>query len=132
MEIDKKTIHNLREAKRLEKIYREFTTVEIEKYYKNDLDVEEIAPEITGFGSTTTCSLCTALDTMNTYTPSKDTCKGCFYLVATGSFCSEGPNKETYDAIERADEILNLYFAFRERANHIMGLLHDIGETPLK
>lgn len=80
------------------------------------------ANSLTGFGQTETCSLCGAIHTTGDL-DELDRCEGCVYMERTGSHCSTGPNKETYEGIEKAADAKELKEAFNKRAKYMRGIL---------
>jgi hypothetical protein len=100
----------------------------IERY--NSITIEEIidakkeshspARILTGYGSTSNCYLCVAVD--------KD-CYKCIYSYCDYFFkrgCLMGVNMQTYDAIEYAKTPEELVAAFKNRAAHITKIVELI------
>lgn len=122
-------VKNLKEAKELVELYRSIT---IENLKESSIE------EITGFGSSSTCTLCTAL--YITKFNIGDTCKNCIYKYNTeDSFgliynCFKGDNKITYDKLEVNMESRHDFFeptidtlkAINDRADHIENLINKI------
>ena len=121
---------NLKEFKALKKRYESITLEEIKDTVvslPNTADVlrfvifqaagvyKQKANKLTGFGSSSTCSLCRV--------KCLSECEGCVYLVMTGDGCNQGINLKTYIRICEANSPTKLRNAFRARAKHMQTLL---------
>ena len=111
----RKKILNFKAFKELIKHYESITIKDI-------VNVEDIrkhcnvATQLTGFGDTSTCSLCVDIDR------SKN-CKGCAWVMLTGSQCNLDKNGKTYNAIYFAKSDKSLLKAFKKRAKYIRKIL---------
>jgi hypothetical protein len=122
------TIHpdNIKAARALVKRYRSITFDDIQEV-KKDLQTHLhfpylsnfIAKELTGYGSTSNCTLC-----LTVTTKSNRDCQLCIY--GSNYHCTRGSNTKTYDNIEDAPNARALLAAFRARAKHIETILKDI------
>jgi len=112
---------NIQAFKDLIERYENISLEEIEKEWKSlnawrgCIDTgEEIAYELTGFGSQTTCTLCRAV---------KEYCTKCVYFRKRREdfmfCCNTGRNEKTYNAISNAETPEELLKAFRQRAKHM-------------
>ena len=112
---------NIKAFKDLIERYENISLEEIEKEWKSlnawrgCIDTgEDIAPELTGFGSQTTCTLCRAVH---------ECCTKCVYFRKRREdfmfCCNTGRNAKTYNAIENAETPEELLKAFRKRAEHM-------------
>lgn len=114
---------NLNEFKALIERYESITEDEINK---KDVELEycsafEIANELTGYGSTHTCILCTRVGfSRNSYRPN---CVDCVYGLSKESDHYGCSLDQTYYAIENAEDTAELLTAFRERAKYMRTLL---------
>ena len=99
----------------------------IERY--NEITVEDVVnannsrKELTGFGFSTSCTLCHACSR----THGSPNCADCIYFSdETARHCLEGCNKISYDLIEFAKTSRQLVFAFKNRAAHITKIVELI------
>ncbi len=108
----KKDVKNLPEFKTLIERYKTITLKEIEKVFEKYGDSDMAKQELTGFGFSSTCSLCAPIE--DKYATN---CGGCIY----GGF-----NKcvnDTYDVIANATYPAELLAAYRARAAYMETLL---------
>lgn len=107
---------NIKAFKDLIEKYENITLEEIQKEWKllRNATGDDIAPELTGFGSQCTCTLCRAV---------KEYCTKCVYFRRRRDdfmyCCNTGRNAKTYDDIENAKTSEELLKAFRQRAKHM-------------
>lgn len=124
---------NIKEFKNLIEKYEKITLEEIQKVWKSfvedaaeeyeyatgeyiteDARGEDVAPELTGFGSCTTCTLCRAV---------LECCTECIYFRKRKEdfmyCCNTGRNAKTYKAIDNAKNPEELLKAFRQRAKYL-------------
>lgn len=120
-------IRNLEAAERLVKKYRSITKEELVKIYASICEEEsnemrDVLQEITGFGSLSKCSLCTAIveDNMQ-YTA----CPYCIYWDSN-SFAAPCIYHETYEAIEKSKNLDELMKAIRNRADYLEELIEKV------
>ena len=73
----------------------------------------EFANELTGFGDTSTCTLCIRVNS----------CSECIYFTFQGKHCNNGINYKTYKRIVFANTPVKLHNAYRARAKHMQTLL---------
>jgi len=150
---------NIKQAKELIKKYRSILLVDIERVFKEEFQYEEmiskndistinwrdnrigfrIASKLTGFGISTTCTLC--LSVINNKSNNNDNntkinsnyrnCKKCIYGFESNSlydnlFCLNDEHEKTYKSISNATSADDLLKAFESRAKHIEVLLIKI------
>ena len=108
-------IKNLKQAENLAEIYLDITA--------DDLNYPSEIEDITGYGSSNTCSLCFVRD--EDAETSDETCKDCFYVLLTGERCTEGVNAYTYDAI-KGISVEEVVIAVGERGRYINTLLKGV------
>lgn len=102
-------------AKRLVIRYQSITLEEIKNIYHSSL---EVPYTLTGFGATTTCTLCIA---------AKENCSLCIYTSLYERYhCCINYNEKTYDDIEDYKSDEDLLQAFRNRAKHIKRIVNKI------
>jgi hypothetical protein len=119
------TVEAIEAGKKLAELYSSITIEQIKAYveitYTNGqhfykLINNDVANQLTGFGSKFTCLLCVAaLD-----------CKNCIYGDAKHHACVNYNHKDTYLAIRYAQTSEELLEAFHNRAIHILSVIQDI------
>lgn len=116
-ELRKNTLFNNRiEFTFLAKRYDTITIEEIEDAYLS-LDIwnpSAIANKLTGFGNSSTCSLCTNILF----------CKQCYWVQCTGNYCND---TAYYHDIKKAKDKHELLNIFKLRAKVMFGLLERYG-----
>jgi hypothetical protein len=121
---------NIIAAQALVKRYNTLSLSQIQKAWKeriewswHPVDGEGVAQVLTGFGSTTTCTLCKSVDGV---------CQKCIYQTELGcgddseEYCIPEQVKKTYRAIQRAKGPISLQKALRNRAKVIKSILKDL------
>ena len=108
---------NIKEFKALVERYESITLEEIEEKWIPSLNGRyngyRVARNITGFGTTNTCSLCKAVTSEAGY----NICIDCVY--ESNEACHARENNKTYDMIFEAKTSKQLLSAFRARAKHL-------------
>lgn len=117
-------IRNLEAAERLVKKYRSITREELAKVYASICEEEsnemrDVLQEITGFGSLSKCSLCTAIVENNIQ---YSACLYCIYR----NFRAPCVYHETYEAIEKSKNLDELMEAIRNRADYLEELIEKV------
>lgn len=116
---------NIKEARKLVKLYRSITVKQIRECMARlaTHSMAYCAQELTGFSRTNECILCKRVF---------EQCHMCIYSE-TGRFgCCHGNNLKTYYAVYNADNPKELKLAFRKRADHIDELLTSIANRNKK
>jgi hypothetical protein len=114
---------NLEEFKKLIERYETITLDEIETVWKDKVDTYGIADtltyivanKLTGFGASSTCTLCQSVKTNIIH------CADCVYGILLGCI-----NDETYHKIENAKTPRGLLSAFKNRAKHLRKTYKEI------
>lgn len=117
---------NIKAAEELIEKYESITLEDINTFKSDDLQFDEIANKITGFGYVKSCTLCKVVNKRDKmFNP--EYCKLCIYGFNNKIFmpCFKGYNKYTYYNIEKAHTAKGLLNAFKARAKHIRKLLKD-------
>jgi len=114
-----KANHNLPEFK---KLIERYETITIEEIYELNMDYNKL----TGFGKPVTCNLCKAVNKSGF--SREDQCKYCvYYSVSKMEFsCCSRSNMKSYDAIKEAEDEIELFNAFRNRAIHMRSILKKL------
>jgi len=107
----KKNVKNLPEFKALIERYKTIPLEEIKGAFKSNRITFDVKAKLTGFGKTTSCSLC--LPITNLWT-----CYGCIYTGPTG--CTR---HKTYGGISSARDPESLLAAYRARAAYMETLI---------
>lgn len=120
-------IRNLEAAERLVKKYRSITREELAKVYASICEEEsnemrDVLQEITGFGSLSKCSLCTAIVEDNIQ---YSACPYCIYRNFR-DFAAPCVYHETYKAIEKSKNFDELMEAIRNRADYLEELIEKV------
>lgn len=116
-------VKNLESAKELVELYRSITIEQLKEVY-NKLYTEDgayfegVIHEITGFGSVRTCHLCKPI---NGFCPDCIHGQGESYTMVCPCI-----NDETYENIENAESIQDLYDAIQARADYIESLIKRV------
>ena len=110
---------NIEAARELIKRYREITIEDIENIDFCKFNGLTIASILTGYGSRHTCILC--YNRFEIRFNALINCKDCIYEFLCG--CEFQGNKNTYYAISDAEDSMELFNAFQNRADHIENLL---------
>lgn len=121
-------INNLKEAKALVVKYRSIKAEDLERYMINGklrLDSQSALEALTGFGSNTSCTLCSTQE-RDEIDASGVICDGCIYKETTGRSCQRGENNDTYFDIEYASGEKGLLLAYKNRANHLENLIKQV------
>ena len=119
---------NLKEFKELIIRYETITLEEIKTEWKKRKDLNfgnssdyipyETANKLTGFGSSSTCTLCLAVKTDFVR------CGDCVYAESYG--CVNDSNEKTYNKIVNTRTPKGLLTAFRKRAEHLRNTYKEI------
>jgi len=118
---------NLKEFKELIERYETITLEEIKTEWKKRKDLNwghsdyaayETANRLTGFGSSSTCTLCQAVKQEFVR------CGDCVYGESYG--CVNDGNEKTYQKIENTKTPKGLLTAFRNRAKHLKTTYKEI------
>lgn len=120
-------IRNLEAAERLVKKYRSITREELAKVYasiceEESNEMQDVLQEITGFGSLSKCSLCTAIVENNIQYRA---CPYCIYQNFR-DFAAPCVYHETYEAIEKSKNLDELMEAIRNRADYLEELIEKV------
>lgn len=120
-------IRNSEAAERLVKKYRSITREELAKVYASICEEEsnemrDVLQEITGFGSLSKCSLCTAIVEDNIQ---YSACPYCIYWNFR-DFAAPCVYHETYEAIEKSKNLDELMEAIRNRADYLEELIEKV------
>lgn len=110
------SITNLEAAKELVKKYRSITKKDLDREYYGDDPCYYALTSLTGFGKESTCPLC------------RDTkCENCIHSIKL-KISGACTYDSSYDKIEFANNIDELYQAIQERANYLEELIKEIEE----
>jgi len=106
---------NEKEAIALMGRYETITLEEIQEVWRDD--GLSYARALTGFGETSTCTLCLTRKVDNRCWT--DSCDGCFWGDMPTGHCNAGSSHKTYLAIRMAHTPRELFNAYRERAKYM-------------
>lgn len=122
---------NLNEFKQLILRYEALTIEEIKRKKRYLKDYEPLPYKLTGFGKKSSCTLCQAIG----WKPGQTLdCTQCIYYkihpqihdITNNYPCCEGANKDTYNAIELAEDINLLLTAYKNRAEYMRTILTSL------
>jgi hypothetical protein len=114
----------MREFIELIERYKSITFDEIDEIVCKYADRLYFKQELTGFGNKSACSLCKA------YLRKSDiySCNPCPWVFMTGYKCNLHANRDTFKAIDFANNIPDLLKAYRERAEYMEEVLRKYNE----
>jgi hypothetical protein len=115
---------NIAAAKALIEKYNTISLKEIRELWQSRPSrlARNVARDLTGFGSTTSCTLC-----ITTRTPKENTrCRCCIYKKERGCTAASPRIEITYNHIEDVENPTALLKAFRERAKLIQRIVQRI------
>lgn len=132
-------MNNLKAAKELVKRYESITLKEVKDMWYMHMPNKMmesydqlggiakgfIARELTGYGVSTTCTLCKAVATKLKIPE----CHSCIYTKITHHSCITGINKKTYSSIRHSNTPKGMLSAYRKRAKYIAQLIKQMEAT---
>jgi len=119
---------NLKQFIALAKKYRTMTPEMIEKLI-GDKDIGFEDPQkLTGYGDFKTCTLCQSVKQLTVisgkFTGTEPDCNECVWVCLTNKRCQSGANYDTYESISESDDAEMLSYAYQNRADRMVDLLH--------
>jgi len=112
---------NLKEFKELILLYESVTLEQLQEETITAVTSNKtILEDITGFGSLSSCKLCTAVKAISI---NKVHCNKCMWKIKTNNVCTDNVNADTYYAIAKAETLEDLLDAIQKRADYMRNVI---------